>query len=91
MVPPFRLYELAPRHAVDAHSDTVKGAHASHPPGRQLDGPKVRARGTKALPGKGIDGILFPVSDTFFEALPFAHGGAFLLRHGLPRQRSAAQ
>ena len=83
MAAPFRLHELAPRHAVDAHSDTVKGAHTPHPPGRQLDGPKVRARGTKALPGKGIDGIVFPGSDTFFEALPIAPGGAFLLRHGL--------
>lgn len=44
--------------------------------------------GTKTLHDKGMGDIVLPVSDTFFKALPVAHGRAFLLCHALrpPRQ-----
>ena len=51
---------------------TSEGAQLAHPPGRQLDGPKVRARGTKALLGKGDWGSIFLIHTMriFLETRP---------------------
>lgn len=83
MAAPFHPPKLTQRISGKGQPLTSEGAQLAYPTGFQLDDAKVDACGTKALQGKGKEGIVFLVSDTFLVALPVAPGGVFLLRHGL--------